>query len=177
MKNNIEGILLEYDSISNLNIAIDKISKNNYEDWEVYSPFPIHGIEKKMNLKPSKLPWIVFFFALIGAILGIFLILWSSVYELPLNIGGKPLFSIPAFFPVVFEIVILFSAISCVFGLFFLCNLPCYNLNLFNYESFNRVTDDRFFIFLKTSIKNDNFEEFKKISENTKALKILYIES
>lgn len=175
-KNKISSVLIEYDNLVNIYNAAKKVNKLGIKNWEIYSPFPIHGIEKIMNLSPSILPWIVFFFGLFGGFFGLFLTIWVSVYELPLNIGGKPLFSIPAFIPVIFELVILFSAISCVIGLFYLCDLPKYNFKLFDFSNFNRVTDDRFFIYIEICDLN-NISFIEDLVKNTKALKIDYIES
>ena len=111
-----------------------------------------------MGIKASILPWFVLAAGFIGLISGLLLTIWTSVYDYPLNIAGKPLLSIPAFVPVIFEMVILFSALTSVFGMFMLNKLPRYNYPLFSYKRFKRATDDKFFI----SISKDD----PKFTEN-----------
>jgi len=150
-KNKKVGILAEFDSASKIYHACEKVRDAGYRKWDACTPFPVHGLEKAMGLKASHLPWFVLIAGLTGLILGFWLIIWVSVYDYPLNIGGKPTWSIPAFVPVIFEIVVLFSALTAAFGMFVFNKLPTFHHWTFNSKRFERVTDDKFFIMIDGS--------------------------
>lgn len=145
------GLLAEYKSASDIYNASKKVRDAGYKKWDACTPFPVHGLEHAMGLKPSILPWFVLCAGLIGGILSLFFIIWTSAYDYPLNIGGKPTWSIPAFIPIVFEVVVLFSALTAVFGMFLLNKLPTYNHPLFSSKRFEKSTDDKFFIIIESS--------------------------
>lgn len=90
---------------------------------DVVSPFPIHGLDAVLGIRPSKLGWVTFIGGAAGLSLGFWLQYWTSAFNWPLNIGGKPLDSMPAFIPVAFELTILVAGLSTVFALFALCKL------------------------------------------------------
>jgi hypothetical protein len=145
------GILAEFDSPNSIYKACKKINSYGYKNWDSYTPFPVHGLDKAMGVKASVLPWFSLVAGLIGMLTGLALTIWTSAYDYPLNIAGKPLLSIPAFIPVIFEIIILFSALTSVFGMFWLNGLPRYNHPLFSHENFKRATDDKFFVSIERS--------------------------
>jgi len=145
------GVLAEFDSASDIYHACEKVRDAGYRKWDACTPFPVHGLEKAMGLKPSYLPWLVLFAGLTGLGLGLWFIIWLSAYDYPLNIGGKPTWSIPAFIPVIFEIVVLFSALTTAFGMFAINKLPTFYHWGFNSKRFERVTNDKFFIMIDGS--------------------------
>ena len=89
-----------------------------YAKLEAYSPFPLHGIDDAMGIKRSWIPYVTFVFGLLGCAAGTFFTWWVSAVDWPLVIAGKPFWSLPAFVPVIFELVILFAALSSVATLF-----------------------------------------------------------
>ena len=139
-------LLAQFDTASDIYKACKKIRDFGYSKWDACTPFPIHGIDKAMGLKPSKLPWFVLLAGVIGGVSAMAFMIWSSAYDYPLNIGGKPLFSIPAFIPIVFEVTVLFSALTAAFGMLAINNLPTLNHIVFNSKNFASVTNDKFFI-------------------------------
>jgi hypothetical protein len=148
--NKLWGIIAEFSSSGSIYRACKKVNSTGYKKWDSYTPFPVHGLDKAMGVKASVLPWFVLIAGCIGGISGLILTIWTSAYDYPLNIAGKPLLSIPAFIPVIFEMVILFSALTAVFGMFALNGLPRYNHPLFSNDDFKRVTDDKFFISIES---------------------------
>lgn len=94
--------------------GIDKLQENKISIYDVYTPMPIHGIEAKLGVPPSRLPIVAFIFGCIGLTLGFSLLYYTMVYDWPMNIGGKPAFSAPAFVPVTFEVTILLTALGMV---------------------------------------------------------------
>lgn len=126
--------------------AAEKVRDAGYVRWDVHTPFPVHGMDRAMGLRRSILPWIVFVMGCTGAAGGLALQWWTSAVDYPLVISGKPYFSWQAFVPICFELMVLFSALGCLFGMLHLNRLPRYHHPVFVSEAFERVTDDRFFI-------------------------------
>ncbi len=145
------GILAEFSNPAELLAAAKKVRDAGYQKYDAYSPFPIHGMDDAMGLKPSKLGWIVLGHAVLGFAGAIALMVWTSAVDYPLNISGKPYINAPAFVPVTFELTVLLSAFGAVFGMFFLNDMPKHYNPLFNSERFNRVTDDKFFICIESA--------------------------
>ena len=140
------GVLAEFDTPGQLYRACMKVRDAGYSRWDAHSPFPVHGIERAMGLKPSKLPWLVLALGLGGAAGGMLLQWWTSGAGYRLVISGKPFFSWQAYVPVTFELGVLGGALAAVFGMFALNQLPTLFHPLFNSKKFERVTDDGFFI-------------------------------
>jgi len=90
---------------------------------DVYAPYAVHGLDKAIGLKPSKLPWVCFVLGLIGAALKVWFEIWTSATDWPINVGGKPLNSLPAFVPVTFEVMVLFAGMSTVFAFLWVARL------------------------------------------------------
>lgn len=145
------GILAEFNNPKELIDISKEVVELGYDKFDTYSPFPIHGIDKAMKLKKSKLGWIVFGHGILGFSGALAMMYFMSVIDYPLNIGGKPFFNVPAWVPVTFELTILLSAFGTVFGMFFLNGLPRFNHPLFNIERFKNSTDDKFFICIEAS--------------------------
>lgn len=85
---------------------------------DAISPFPVHGMDEALGIRPSRLPWVTLIGGAVGAGLGLLLEYWTSAVNWPLNVGGKPLDSFPAFVPVAFELTILFAGLSTAGALF-----------------------------------------------------------
>ncbi len=88
-----------------------------YEIIDVFTPYPVHGLDRAMGLKPSRIPFACFAFGILGASLMFFFQVWSSAVDWPANIGGKPLNSAPAFVPVTFETAVLLAGLGTIFVL------------------------------------------------------------
>jgi hypothetical protein len=84
------------------------------EILEVHGPWPVHGLGAAIGQRPSRLPWACFAFGLVGLAVGVALQVWTSAFDWPLNVGGKPLVSAPAFVPVAFELTVLFGGLGTV---------------------------------------------------------------
>jgi hypothetical protein len=140
------GLLAEFDSPATLFHACEQVRDAGYTRWDAHSPFPVHGLERAMGLRPSRLPFYVLISALTGMVGAITLQWWVHAVHYPLVISGKPYFSWQAFVPVTFEATILFGAAGAVLGMLHLNRLPRHYHSLFRSRRFERVTDDRFFI-------------------------------
>lgn len=92
--------------------------------FTTFTPFPVHGLEEAMQIKRSWIPWVTFFGGLFGFLLGLWFTWWTSASNWPLIVGGKPFWSLPAFIPVIFEMTILFAALSSIAALLYACGMP-----------------------------------------------------
>ena len=161
------GLLAEFDNPGMLMHAAEQVRDAGYERWDCHTPFPVHGLDGAMGIKMTKLPVIVFFSGLTGAIIGLLLQWFTNATDLmiyapmevtgyPYPISGKPTWSLPANIPVIFEMTILFSAFATVFGMFGLNKLPRLYHPLFNSKAFRGMTTDRFFIAIEAD--DDKFD-------------------
>ncbi|MCU0797352.1 MAG: DUF3341 domain-containing protein [Akkermansiaceae bacterium] len=144
----VYGYLAEFKSASALYKAAEKVRDAGFRKWDCHSPYPIHGLDGAMGLKRSILPWLVFFGGATGTLTGFLLAYTTQVGIYPTVVQAKPvnIFTVPAFFPVMFELTILFSGFTVLFGLLALMKLPRLNHPLFASRQFHRTTDDAFFI-------------------------------
>lgn len=145
------GVLAEFPSPGALLAAAEEVREAGYRQWDVHSPFPVHGMERAMGLRRSLVSVPVLLLGLGGAAAGMALQWWTSVVAYPLVISGKPLFSWPAFVPVMFEVGVLGGAAGAFFGFLGFSGLPRHHHPLFASKRFERVSDDAFFISIETS--------------------------
>jgi hypothetical protein len=164
------GILAEFADPTALAHAAEKVRDAGFKAFDTYSPFPIHGMDEAMGLRPSKLGWIVIGHSLLGFLGGLSMIVFMAGYDYPLNISGKPFLNFPAFVPVTYELTILLSAFGAVFGMFFLNNLPRHNHPLFNSEKFKRATNDAFFLCIEASDAAYQKEKVQKLLKEAGAV-------
>jgi hypothetical protein len=142
----LAGYLAEFTDVDSIISAAEKVREAGYTRWDVHSPFPIHGIDPVIGIRPTILPWLVFFGGLGGLIGGLAMQIWMNAISYPYFVSGKPLISLPAFIPVVFECTVLGAALTAVFGMLVLNKLPMLYNPLFKVDRFRRVTSDRFFV-------------------------------
>src|SRR5207244_4184361 len=118
------GVMAEFDSPEALVAASRRAHARGYQRMDAYSPFPIEELEEALALKPSRLPWLVLVGAVLGGLGGYGLQYYASVIAYPINVGGRPLNSWPAFIPPTFECAVLAAALTAVLGMFALNRLP-----------------------------------------------------
>lgn len=145
------GVMAEFTESSALLHAAEHLRDAGYTKVEAYTPIPVHGLDAAIGHKPSRLPWLVLAGGLTGAIGFFGFMTWVNVIDYPMNVGGRPNFSWPAFIPITFEGMILFSAFAAVFGLFIFSGLPSHYHPVFNAPGFERATTDGFFLCIETS--------------------------
>jgi Protein of unknown function (DUF3341) len=144
----VYGYLAEFPSAAALYQAAEHLRDDGYKNWDCYSPYPIHGLDRAMGIKRSILPWLVFCGGMTGTATAFTLAYTTQVVIYPTVVQAKPtnIFTIPAFFPIMFELTILFAGITALLGLLALIQLPRLNHPLFASSLFQRATDDGFFI-------------------------------
>ena len=112
-----------FDDESRFKDAIAHCRRLELDVVDAWTPYPLHGIEELMGIRPTRLPWVTLVAAAVGLGLALWFQYWSSAQDWPLNIGGKPFDSLPAFVPVAFELLILFGGLATAFALFLRCGL------------------------------------------------------
>ncbi len=152
----VYGYLARFQSASALYKGAEKVRDAGFRKWDCYSPYPIHGLDGAMGLKRSILPFFVFFGGMTGTATAFSLAYVTQVVIYPTVVQGKPanIFTIPAFFPIMFELTVLFSGFTVLFGVLALMKLPRLNHPLFASKQFPRATDDGFFIAIEARDPN-----------------------
>ena len=142
----LHSLVAEFDDVDGVSAAARAVRDAGYKAFDVYSPFPIHGIERSMGLRATRLPWLVLACGLTGTVLALFFQWWTNGHDYAFKISGKPLFGVPANIPITFEFTVLLAAFGAFFGMFVLNRLPEHHNPLFENERFRRATDDGFFL-------------------------------
>ena len=145
-KPEIYGLMAEFDNPNTIVTAARRAYEQGYRRMDAYSPFPIEELSHAIGFHRSRLPLVVLIGGIVGGLGGYFLQYWASVIAYPLNIGGRPLHSWPAFIPVTFETTVLIAALSAVLGMLALNGLPTPYHPVFNVKRFALATRDRFFL-------------------------------
>jgi hypothetical protein len=136
---------------------------------DVYAPYAVHGLDKAMGLAPSRLPWVCFLLGLFGAGAKVWFEYWTTASDWPVNVGGKPWNSLPAFVPITFEVMVLFAGISTVIAFFLVSRLrPWRSANIV----YPGVTGDRFALVLEESDAAFDTGEARALFEANRAVHI-----
>jgi hypothetical protein len=135
--------------------AVKNVRKAGYKLHDVYTPFPIHGLDKEMGLRDTSLHTAGFVYAITGTSIAVGFISWVFTNDWPLNIGGKPQFALPARIPIIFELTVLLSAVGMVLTFCYLCQMaPFVKKHHFHL----RATDDTFVMVIELTPKSNETE-------------------
>ncbi|MGI8889318.1 MAG: DUF3341 domain-containing protein [Chthoniobacterales bacterium] len=167
--NRVYGIAAEYPSASSLYHAAEQVRDAGFKRWDVHSPFPIHGMDDAMGLGKSWLSAVVLVGGIAGLLTACVLEFGPSWFLYPLIVHGKPynFWTVPAFFPIMFELTILFSAFAAFFAWQAMNALPRWNHPMFNWDRFKRVTNDGFFLVLEARDPRFSENEARELLERT----------
>src|SRR5215471_14043727 len=147
----LHGLLAEYENPAALIRGAEKVRNAGFRNWDTFSPFPVHGIDGAMGIKPTILPWIILGGGLTGCAPALGFQYSANGVDYPFLISGKPFWSVAANIPITFELTVLFSALTAVFGMLALNKLPLPAHPLDLKERFARATDDRFYVLVQAS--------------------------
>jgi len=159
--------VVSFDNEFDLKDAVKSYKENDFTIFDAFTPYAVHGLDKVMGLKPSRLTKICFIFAVIGLVFGLYGQYWISAVSWPINIGGKPWNSLPAFMPIAFETTVLFAGLGTVFVLLWKTGvLPGRKPLVFA----PNVTDDNFVVVLTEDMGSFDRDEAEKIATNNNAV-------
>ena len=156
------GVIAEFETPGDLVHAARKVYEAGYRRINGYSPYPIEELSEAIGFTHTSLPLIVFIGGVLGGIAGFGMQYWMEVIDYPLNVGGKPYNSWPAFIPITFECIVLAAAFSAVLGMLILNKLPQPYHPVFNAPNFALATRDRFFLAVEAN--DPKFDHGKVVS-------------
>lgn len=159
------GLLAEFDTPTDLVRATRCAYQEGYRRLDAYSPFPIEELADALNFRRTKMPLVIFIGGLIGCVGGYLLQWWTMAVDYPIDVGGRPLNSWPAWIPVMFELTVLCGALAAVFGLLGLCGLPRPHHPLFNVPRFALASNDRFFLCIEARDPRFGLEATRRFLE------------
>ena len=145
------GLTAEFETPSALVSATRAAHDKGYRKLDAYSPFPIEELNDVLHLHRNKLPLIVLLGGITGGLTAYLMQYYITVWDFPINIGGRPLHSWPSYIIITFELTVLFAAISCVLGLLGLCGLPMPYHPMFNVPRFASASRNRFFLCIEAA--------------------------
>jgi Protein of unknown function (DUF3341) len=162
MARRIYGLMAEFEDATALVAATERAHAAGFKRMDAYSPFPIEQLHHAMGSPHSTLPLIVLIGGIVGCVGGFFLQYWAAGIAYPINVGGRPLNSWPAFIPVTFECTILVAALAAVLGMLGLNGLPMPYHPVFNVERFALASRSRFFLVIESRDKKFNVDDTRE---------------
>jgi hypothetical protein len=142
------GVIAEFRNGEALLEAVHKTRKEGYQVIEAYTPYPIEELHDAIGHGPSRVPLLVLIGGILGGVGGYLLLWWTSVIDYPLNIGGRPFNSWPAFIAITFECTVLGAGVAAVLGMLVLNGLPMPYHPVFNVPRFVQASRDRYFLLI-----------------------------
>jgi hypothetical protein len=172
------GLLAKFDEQEDLITAAERTFSIGYRKFDAYSPYPVADLTRAMHLKSSPLPFVILAGGLAGGTGGFLLMTFATVIDYPLNIGGRPLFSWPAYIPITFELTVLLGALAGILGLFALTRFPQPYHPVFNSEDFNaHGSQDAFYLTIEASDPLFNLERTRRFLEELGPAQVSEIEA
>jgi ActD protein len=168
----VYGLMAEFEDASLLVVATHRAYEEGYRRMDAYSPFPIEELHEALGAHHTRLPLIVLIGGLLGCIGGYLLQYWVSAMAYPINVGGKPFHSWPAFIPVTFECTILAAALSAVLGMLALNGLPMPYHPVFNVRRFALASRNRFFLCIESRDPRFDIAATRKFLESLHPLEV-----
>jgi hypothetical protein len=170
------GMIAEFTTSAGVLHAAEKVRDAGFRKWDVFTPFPVHGMDKAMGLKNSKVGWFAFLGGVSGYASGMLMIWFMNALDYPIVVGGKPMFSPHSAFPPSYELTILLGAFGSLFGMLFLNRLPRLHHPLLKNKRFALVTHDRFFIVIECADPKYAEVEARQLLENAGSRHIEVVE-
>lgn len=160
------GLMAEFNDPDVLVEKTRQAREAGYEKMDTYSPFPIHGLSEALGIKRNWVPYVVLFGALLGGIGGFMLQYWTAAIDYPINIGGRPLNSWPAFMVITFESAVLLAGVIGIVGMLALNKLPLPYHPVFSVPRFQLASQDRFFLCIFEYDPQFDMEKTRKFLES-----------
>jgi hypothetical protein len=158
----IYGLAAEFESPADLVRAARSAREAGYRRMDAYTPFPVEELAEALGFRKSRLPLVILLGGLVGGVSGYFMQYYAAVIGYPVNVGGRPLNSWPAFIPVTFELTVLVGALAAVLGMLGLNGLPRPYHPLFHVPRFALASRDRFFLCIEAADPRFDVEQTKQ---------------
>jgi hypothetical protein len=171
------GVMAEFDTPTDLVAAARRTYEAGYRRINGYSPYPIEELSEAIGFTHTSLPLIVFIGGVVGGLAGFFMQYWMEVINYPLNVGGKPYNSWPAFIPITFECTVLCAAFAAVLGMLVLNKLPQPYHPVFNAPNFALATRDRFFLVVEANDPQYDHDSIVTFMKNLNATEVNDVEN
>jgi len=170
------GVMAEFENPTDLVAAARRVYAAGYRRINGYSPYPIEELSEAIGFTRTSLPLIVFIGGVLGGLGGFFMQYWIEVINYPINVGGKPYNSWPAFVPITFETTVLCAAFAAVLGMLVLNKLPQPYHPVFNVPNFALATRDRFFLAVEANDPKFNHDEVVALLKSLDAMEVNDVE-
>ena len=170
------AIMAEFETPAATLHAAEKVYAAGFRNWDVFTPFPVHGMDRAMGIKNSKVGWFSFIGGCTGYTTGMLMIWFMNAVDYRIVIGGKPMFSPFAAFPPSYELTILFGSFGALLGMLFLNRLPRLHHPLLKNRRFALATHDRFFVVIETSDAKFSDYETRRLLESLGSRHIEWVE-
>lgn len=162
----IHGITAEFETTADVTHAAEAIRDAGFTKWDIYAPFPVHGLDEAMGVKRTILPVLVACGAFTGVGCALALQWWTNYIDYPMVVQGKPFDAFEPFVPVTFELGVLFSAFTAILGMLALNGLPRWNHPLFKKSRFLACSDDKFIVCIEARDPKFNPGEVRRILQS-----------
>jgi hypothetical protein len=173
----VYGLLAEFDSVDTVISAAHRVYAAGYRKIDAFSPFPLEELSEAIGFHKNGVALICLIGGLLGGTAAYVLQWWINTISYPINIGGRPMHSWPSFIIVTFEMTILFSGLSAVFGMIALNGLPMPYHPVFNVPQFDAASKDKFFIIVFSSDKNYDPVRTRQFLESLSPLSVAEVPS
>jgi hypothetical protein len=172
----IYGLMAQFDNPTTIVEAANKAYQSGYRRMDAFSPFPIEELSEAIGFKRNMVSPIVFTGGLIGFFTALGMLYYLTAIDYPLNVGGRPLGSWPAFIPITFELTVLFASLSAVFGMLLLNGFPRPHHPVFNIPSFDRASQDRFFLLIEADDPKFDIEQTRSFLQSLNPVEVSDVE-
>ncbi len=170
------GLLAEFATPADLLHAAEKVRDAGFTKWDAFTPFPVHGLDRAMGMKNSKVGWFSFLGGVTGYTTGMLMIWYMNKLDYGIVVGGKPMFSPFAAFPPSYELTILLGAFGALFGMLFLNRLPRLHHPLLKHGRFKLASHDKFFLVIETADPKYAENETRQLLESAGSPRIELVE-
>ena len=168
----IHGLMVSFEKPSDVLAAARRAYQEGYRKMDAYTPFAVEGLAEAIGFKSTRVPLIVLIGGIVGCVGGYLLQYWIQAIDYPVNVGGRPFHSAPAFIPVTFELTVLIAALSALLGMLALNGLPMPHHPVFNAPNFELASRNRFFLCIEAADPKFDREKTKAFLQSMNPLEV-----